>query len=138
MLRLEPPYWFVAVIGFWARTTLALNQQVVAAPSGKIFDERKSLPAPRVIFPGLTPHDDTDLIEVVELPVGFAHINKEEIDTRPFFSERLSDRLRNCRIIFSIHGDQHFISTYGLPITYKPNVTLAILPPPGQRTGVRH
>src|SRR3990167_641229 len=138
MLRLQPRDLFVAVIGFWDRTTLAVNQQVIAAPSGKIFDERKSLPAPRVIFPGLTPHDDTDLIEVVELPVGFAHINKEEIDMRPFFSERLSDRLRNCRIIFSIHGDQRFIATSGLAITYKPDVTLTILQPPGQRTGIWH
>ena len=65
-------------------------------------------------------------------------VDEEEIDVRPFFSERLSDRLRNGWVVFTLYGDQHFVSCRGIPIPDEADVTLAILPPSGQRVSVEH
>src|SRR5262245_21480892 len=73
MLGAQPRYLLVAKIGFGDRSAFAMDQQIVAAAQGEVFDIRHPLPAPRIFVPGLAAHDYFYLVGIIENSIWIAH-----------------------------------------------------------------
>src|SRR5881397_1349214 len=98
MLGAEPGNLFVAKISFWDRPAFTMDQQVVSAAERKVLDVRQAFPAPRIIVPRLAPHDDADLVSVIEHPIRVAHIGYEDVNTRALLAQRRGYGVRHIEV----------------------------------------
>src|SRR5262245_8810905 len=138
MFRLQPRDLFIAVTRLWNRASLAVDQHIVTPACGEVLNIRNSLPPPRVLVPRLAAHDDPHFIEMVELFFAVAEVRDQDVDMRPSFAQRAGDGLGNRRIVFPIYSDKHFVAAFGLSITDKTNMAVAIFTPGRERAGEGH
>src|SRR6266498_1207723 len=138
MLGAEPGNLFVAKISFWDRPAFTMDQQVVSAAERKGLDVRHAFPAPRIIVPRLAPHDDADLVSVVEHPIRVAHIGYENVNMRALLAQCGRDSIWHIQIVFAIDSDEDFVTWLSLVIADKTNVAVTVLPGISKLASKRH
>src|SRR6266508_2752743 len=129
MLGAESGNLFVAKISFWDRPAFTMDQQVVSAAERKVLDVRHAFPAPRIIVPRLAPHDDADLVSVVEHPIRVAHIGYENVNMRALLAQCGRDSIWHIQILIAIDRE------YDLDVPYA---VAAALREKGGRDSIWH
>ncbi len=119
MILDHPREALVAMVDLGDGSTLAVDEQVVAASTRQVLDPGRSLPAAGFLDPRSAAHGHADLVEVLEFAI-VLHLGDDDVDPGAHLAERARNSVGEFRVGLAVDADENAVSGLGGTVTDEP------------------